>query len=281
MNIFLKFIRYISAFSLMGKISTFIIIFMIIIAVFAPLVSPYPPDKSSGPALSPPGSKHIMGTDDLGYDIWSQIAHGARVSLIIGIGTALLASFGGGIVGIIAGYKGGLLDKTIMRIIDIMIVLPDLPLIIILAAFLGPSLVNIIFVLTIFSWIRPARIVRSQILMLKEMDYINSAKTYGAGVMYLLKKHFLPEIFPIIAVNMIRLSSRAIVSEAGLSFLGLGDPASKSWGRIIHYATNFRGIYYTPFWKWWLLYPWLTLIILVLALAFLSQELEKVYSLRK
>ncbi|MFW6022824.1 MAG: ABC transporter permease [Halanaerobiaceae bacterium] len=281
MKRFFKIIRYINSFSLSGKISALILFFIIIIAIFAPVVSPYSPDKSSGPALSPPESKHIFGTDDLGYDIWSQIAHGARVSLIIGIGTALLASFGGGVVGIIAGYKGGFLDKGIMRIIDIMIVLPNLPLMIILAAFLGPSLVNIIIVLSFFSWIRPARIVRSQVLMLKEMDYIKSAETYGASALYLLRKHFLPEIFPIIAVNMIRLSSRAIVAEAGLSFLGLGDPSSKSWGLIIHHATNFQGIYYTPFWKWWLLYPWLILIILVLALAFLSKELEKVYSLRK
>ncbi|MFW6287277.1 MAG: ABC transporter permease, partial [bacterium] len=135
MKRFFKIIRYINSFSLSGKISALILFFIIIIAIFAPVVSPYSPDKSSGPALSPPESKHIFGTDDLGYDIWSQIAHGARVSLIIGIGTALLASFGGGVVGIIAGYKGGFLDKGIMRIIDIMIVLPNLPLMIILAAF--------------------------------------------------------------------------------------------------------------------------------------------------
>lgn len=281
MSILYKLIRYIGSFSLVGKISTFTIVFIVLTAIFAPVISPYPPDKSSGPSLSAPDSKHFMGTDDLGYDIWSQIVHGSRISLVIGLGTALLASFGGGIIGIIAGYKGGWMDKIIMRIIDIMIVLPDLPLMIILAAFLGPSLVNIILVLTFFSWIRPARIVRSQVLMLKEMDYIKSAETYGAGALYLVKKHFLPEIFPIIAVNMIRLSSRAIVAEAGLSFLGLGDPTSKSWGLIIHHATNFEGIYYTPFWKWWLLYPWLALIILVLALAFLSRELENIYSLNK
>ncbi|MFW6309294.1 MAG: ABC transporter permease [bacterium] len=281
MNKLTGLFKYISKFSCIGKVSVTVILIIILMAVFAPYVSPYPPAKSSGPSLEPPQGKHIMGTDDLGYDIWSQIAYGARISLIIGIGTALLASFGGGIIGIIAGYKGGWLDKIIMRIIDIMIVLPDLPLMIILAAFLGPSLVNIILVLTFFSWIRPARIVRSQVLMLKEMDYIKSAETYGAGALYLVKKHFLPEIFPIIAVNMIRLSSRAIVAEAGLSFLGLGDPTSKSWGLIIHHATNFEGIYYTSFWKWWLLYPWMALIILVLSLAFISRELENVYSLRR
>ncbi|MFW5736602.1 MAG: ABC transporter permease [Halanaerobium sp.] len=281
MNKLMWLIKFLKKFSLTGKISLIIIILITLIAVFAPFVSPYPPDKSSGPALEQPQARHIMGTDDLGYDIWSQIAYGARISLIIGIGTALFASFGGGIIGIISAYKGGCLDKILMRIIDIMIVLPDLPLMIILAAFFGPSLINIILVLTFLSWIRPARIVRSQVLMLKEMEYIKSAKSYGAGSWYLLKNHFLPEIFPLLAVSMIRLSSKAIVAEAGLSFLGLGDPTSKSWGLIIHHASNFKGIYYTPFWKWWLLFPWLALLSLIISLAFISRELEDLYSLKR
>ncbi|MFP4371485.1 MAG: ABC transporter permease [Halanaerobium sp.] len=281
MNKLMWLIKFLKKFSLTGKISLIIIILITLIAVFAPFVSPYPPDKSSGPALEQPQARHIMGTDDLGYDIWSQIAYGARISLIIGIGTALFASFGGGIIGIISAYKGGCLDKILMRIIDIMIVLPDLPLMIILAAFFGPSLINIILVLTFLSWIRPARIVRSQVLMLKEMEYIKSAKSYGAGSWYLLKNHFLPEIFPLLAVSMIRLSSKAIVAEAGLSFLGLGDPTSKSWGLIIHHASNFKGIYYTPFWKWWLLFPWFALLSLIISLAFISRELEDLYSLKR
>lgn len=281
MNKLMWLIKFLKKFSLTGKISLIIIILITLIAVFAPFVSPYPPDKSSGPALEQPQARHIMGTDDLGYDIWSQIAYGARISLIIGIGTALFASFGGGIIGIISAYKGGYLDKILMRIIDIMIVLPDLPLMIILAAFFGPSLINIILVLTFLSWIRPARIVRSQVLMLKEMEYIKSAKSYGAGTWYLLKNHFLPEIFPLLAVSMIRLSSKAIVAEAGLSFLGLGDPTSKSWGLIIHHASNFKGIYYTPFWKWWLLFPWFALLSLIISLAFISRELEDLYSLKR
>lgn len=280
MDTFFAKIRYLKKFSLLGKLSLFIIFLIILIAILAPVFSQYPPDKSTA-ALKPPQKKHLMGTDDLGYDIWSQIAYGARISLVIGLGTSFLAAFGGAVLGIIAAFKGGYLDKIIMRIIDIIIVLPDLPLMIILAAFLGPSILNIILVLSFFSWVKPARIIRSQVLMLKEMNYIKAAESYGAGVFNLLRKHFLPEIFPILAVSIIRLSTNAIVAEAGLSFLGLGDPSSKSWGLIIHHASSFPGIYYTPFWKWWLLFPWLALLALIVSLAFINRELETLFSLKE
>ncbi|NCC67279.1 MAG: ABC transporter permease [Clostridia bacterium] len=272
----LKLVRQINGLSLLGKLSLCVIVFTIIIAIFAPWVTAYSHKLTSGVPLSSPGDGHIMGTDELGIDLWSQICYGARVSLLVGIFTAALAAVGGGIIGILAGYLGGWVDKVIMRLIDIMMVLPDFPIMMVLAAFLGPSLLNIVLVLALFSWVTPARIVRSQVLMLKQQCYIKSAETYGASAWYLIRRHFLPEVFPLIAVNMIRLTGRAIVSEAGLSFLGLGDPTSKSWGLIIHYATSFQGIYYTDFWKWWLLFPWMALTLMVLSLAFISRDMERI-----
>ncbi|MDO9492351.1 ABC transporter permease [Acetobacterium sp.] len=263
-------------FSFQGKLSTVILILIILMAIFATSLSPYPYNFTSGDALIPPDSEHIMGTDDLGIDLWAQICYGARISLIIGFGTALLAAVGGGLIGMFSGYVGGIPDKIIMRTIDVLIVIPDFPLMVLLAALLGPSLLNVVIVLTLFAWVTPARIVRSQVLMLKEQTYIKAAETYGAGSGYLIGRHFLPAVFPILAVNIIRLTGRAIISEAGLSFLGLGDPTSKSWGLIIHYATSFKGIYYTNFWKWWLVFPWLMLTMVVMALAFLSREMERV-----
>jgi len=267
--------KIIRSFSLLGKLGLAVILFFVILAVFAPYVSVHPYNLSSGAPLMPPGGEHFLGTDDLGIDIWAQLCRGAKISLIVGLGTALLAGLGGGLIGIVSGYVGGILDKFLMRLIDIMLVIPDFPVMILLAAFLGPRLINIILVLALFSWVSSARIARSQILMLKEKTYIKSAELYGAGTWYLMRKHFLPEIFPLIAVQMIRLTGRAIISEAGLSFLGLGDPTSKSWGLTIHYATSFRGIYFTEFWKWWLLYPWLFLTLMVTSLAFVSRELEQ------
>ena len=141
-------------------------------------------------------------------DIWSQICYGARVSLLVGTCTAVLAALGGGIIGMVSGYIGGILDKIIMRLIDIIMVLPDFPIMMVLSAFLGPSLINIVVVLALFSWVAPARIVRSQILTLKRQYYIKSAVSYGAGAWYLIRRHFIPETFPLIAVNMIRLTGR-------------------------------------------------------------------------
>lgn len=243
-------------------------------AVFAPWICRYPHDASSGPALIPPGSAHFLGTDELGVDLWARICFGARISLIVGVGTAFLSGVLGGVAGMITGYIGGILDKIVMRIIDIMIVLPDLPVMIVLAAFLGPSLLNIIVVLSLFSWVFTARIVRSRVLSLKKRHYIKSAELNGAASWYIIRKHLLPDVFPLAAVSMIRLTGRAIVAEAGLSFLGLGDPASGSWGLIIHHATSFEGIYYTRFWQWWLVYPWIALTLMVTALAFISRDLE-------
>ncbi len=271
----LKIVERLKEFSLPGKVGLVVILVVLLAAILAPYISIHPPNVSSGPPLSPPGKGHPLGTDELGVDLWAQICYGARVSLLVGFGAALLAALGGGLVGIVSGYLGGWSDKVLMRLIDMMIILPDLPVMIVLAAFLGPSVLNIVLVLALFSWIFPARIVRSQILTLKERGYIKSAETYGASVWYLMWKHFLPEVFPLVAVNMIRLSGRAIVAEASLSFLGLGDPTSKSWGLILHHAISFKGIYYTDFWKWWLLYPWLALTIVVIALAFISRELER------
>lgn len=262
--------------SILGKCSLLIILALVLMAIFAPYLTWHPHNASSGPPLVPPGGEHLLGTDELGVDLWSMICFGARVSLKVGLFTALLAGLGGGAIGIISAYQGGWLDRVLMRVVDIMIVLPDLPVMIVLAAFFGSSLRNIIIVLALFSWSIPARLVRAQALALKEQPYIKMAAHYGGGTAYLLTRHFLPELFPLLVVSMIRLAGMAIITEASLSFLGLGDPTSRSWGLIINHAVNFRGIYFTPFWTWWLLYPWLFLTLLVSSLALLGRDLEKI-----
>jgi peptide/nickel transport system permease protein len=268
-------------FSWTGKAGILFLFIALIIAVCAPLISIYPPNQSSGNALMPPSVNHWFGTDDLGHDLWAQICFGTRISLIIGIGTALLSGFCGGFIGMFSGYQGGIIDKIVMRLIDVMIVLPDLPVMIVLAAFFGPGLLNIIIVLTFFSWVHTARIVRSQVLMLKEKQYVHYIKIHGATSWYIMRKHLFPDIFPLMSVSMIRLTGRAIIAEAGLSFLGLGDPTSKSWGMIIHHATSFHGIYYTNYWKWWLVFPWMALTMMVLSLAFINRDLERLFGHKK
>jgi peptide/nickel transport system permease protein len=267
--------RILSTASAGARSAVIVLLMVLLLAGAAPRVCRHSPWQTSGPALSAPNGEHWMGTDELGVDIWAQVCFGARVSLLVGFGTALVAGLGGALAGILAGYLGGWTDRLMMRLIDILLVLPDLPVLIVLAAFFGPGVWTIIGVLSAFSWVFTARIVRSRVLSLKQRRYIQAAESYGAGVRYLMGRHFLPEIFPLAAVGMIRLAGRAIVTEAGLSFLGLGDPTSRSWGVIMHNALNFKGIYFTDYWKWWLLFPWLALTLVVTCLALLAKDLER------
>lgn len=265
-----------SRFSTEGKIAVLGIICIILMAVFAPVITIYPPQKITGDSLEPPGPEHILGTDELGMDIWSQICYGARMSLTIGLAVAFIAGFGGGALGILAGYMGGRIDQGLMRVIDVTMSLPSFPLLIVISAFLGPSILNVILVLVLFSWAKPARIARSQTLALKKNNYIIAARNYGAKPFYLLRKHIFPEVMPVLFVLVIGISSHAIIAETGLAFLGLGDPTSKSWGMMLNHATGFKSIYFTPYWQWWLLPPLFMLIFLLLCLAFISRDMERI-----
>ncbi|KAF5031381.1 Glutathione transport system permease protein GsiD [anaerobic digester metagenome] len=163
-----------------------------------------------------------------------------------------------------------------MRVIDVTMALPSFPLLIVISAFLGPSIFNVILILVLFSWAKPARIARSQTLALKKNDYITAARNYGAKPFYLLWRHIFPEVMPVLLVLVIGISSHAIIAETGLAFLGLGDPTSKSWGMMLNHATGFRSIYFTPYWQWWLLPPLFMLIFLLLCLAFISRDMERI-----
>ena len=267
-------------FSIAGKISVFIIFLLCLMALFAPILTKHPWNMPSGSALEAPSKAHILGTDDLGIDLWAQICYGARNSILVGIGSALLSSFLGAFLGIVSGYYGGITDLAVTAVIDILMAIPNLPIMIVAGAFFGPSVKNIIIILSILSWAVPARLIRSKVLALKQETYVKVAKGYGANFVYITFRHFMPQLFPIYATSFIKLISKAIVSEASLSFLGLGDPTSKSWGLILNYALNFSGIYFTDFWKWWVVYPLAFIICLVLATAILSRELEKVLDVK-
>lgn len=263
-------------FTIWGKLSIIFLCLIIFIGIFAPYISPYAHNTPTGKALQAPSRDHLFGTDDLGIDLLSQIFYGARLSLIIGFSTSILAGLGGGILGLVSGYYGGIIDKLIMRLADTMLALPNLPMMILLGAFFGPSLKNIVLVLALFSWTGPARVIRSKIISIKKESFIVMAKSYNASFFHLFKTHFLPEIMPILSITIIRITSKAIVAEAGLSFLGLGDPTSKSWGLILNHGINFRGIYFTEYWKWWVMAPLLSTMILILSISYISRDLERI-----
>ncbi|HPW73425.1 MAG: ABC transporter permease [Methanothrix sp.] len=263
-------------FTMAGKITLLGLLLIVFVAVFAPFITIYEPSAISGGSLEPPGPEHILGTDELGMDIWSQICYGARMSLIIGLAVALISGVGGGALGLLGGYLGGNWDRVLLRAIDITMALPSFPLLIVIAAFLNPSILNVILALVFLSWAKPARIVRSSALAMKKQHYIISARLNGASPSYIIRRHIMPEVLPVLFVSILNIASYAIVAESGLAFLGLGDPTSKSWGMMLHYSTSFRSIYFTPYWQWWLIPPLVALIFLLLCLAFIGRDMERV-----
>ncbi len=271
-----KLFKKLKLMSISGKLGIIIIILVILIALLSNIIKIYPHNIPSGNSLEKPSTIHFLGTDDLGIDIWAQICVGARISVTIGLSTAFIASFGGSLLGMMAGYYGKTIDKMITGLSDLMMAIPQLPMLIVLGTLFEPKLSNIVIVISLFSWVVPAKIVRSKILSMKEEKYIVIAKSYRAGFFHLVFKHFIPSIFPIIMVSFVKITSRAVISEASLAFLGLGDPISKSWGMILKRSINFPGIYFTEYWKWWVVSPLLLLTLFTISIAFISRDLEKI-----
>ncbi|MFM2482394.1 ABC transporter permease [Celerinatantimonas sp. YJH-8] len=251
-----------------------VIVAFMFIAVFADQIAPPHALLPSQEALAAPSLQHWLGTDDLGIDIFSLMCRGTRNSLAIGLLTALLACLMGTGIGTLSAYMGGQIDRLLMRVTDIVMALPRLPTLIVCASFFSPSTLNIVLVLLLFSWAHPARILRAKVLALKQQPYIWLAQSYGAHFPYLLKQHFLPEIYPLCILSFTGQLNHAIIAEAGLSLLGLGDPNAHSWGMLLNSAMAFDGLIFTPFWKWWVLPPLVAIASLVMAITLLSRHLE-------
>jgi peptide/nickel transport system permease protein len=244
-------------------------------ALAAPLLAPHDPHAFSGQPLERPSPAHLLGTNDAGQDILSELIHGARISLAVGLGAALGTVALGLLVGGVAGYAGGPLDTLLMRLVDVMLTLPRLPLLILLAAFLGSGLAQTIAIISLLFWPATARAIRAQVQSLRQRGYVKMARTFGGGAGYVLRRHILPGIAPLIAFGLVAAAGRAVAMEAGLAFLGLGDPAAKSWGLMMRFALDLPGLLLTDRWLWWLLPPGLCLTLLVLALTYVGMGLER------
>jgi ABC-type dipeptide/oligopeptide/nickel transport system permease subunit len=226
-----------------------------------------------------PNSQFLLGTNDVGQDILSELLYGTRISLLIGVIAAFISILLGCLVGIISGYYGGNTDAFLMRLVDLVLVIPFLPLMILLAAFIGPSFWNIVLVISLISWASPARVIRSQVLTLKTKGYVEAAKSIGTNITFILGRHILPGVIPIALSQFVLAASHSILIEASLSFLGLGDPFTKSWGTILYYAQA-RGAFLTDAWIWWVLPPGLLITTLVIGFAFTGYSLEEILNPR-
>lgn len=243
-------------------------------AVLAPLVSPYNPEETVADPFLAPSRAHLLGTNDIGQDILSELIYGARISLTVGFIAAALAIGIGTTVGIVAGFFGGRADAVLMRTVDLVLVIPFLPLMILLAAYLGPSYWNIIIVIGVLVWARPARVIRSQVLQVKSLDYVEAALALGGRPVRVMVRHVLPAVLPLALAQFILAASNAILIEASLAFLGLGDPTAKSWGTVLYYA-QVRNAFLTGAWVWWVLPPGLLITAATLGFAFTGFALEE------
>jgi peptide/nickel transport system permease protein len=249
----------------------------ILCALFGSWIYPTAYDRSTGPPLQRPNQDHPLGTDDLGFDILAQLLLGGRISITVGLGVGVSATLIGSLIGFSAGFYGGWIDQLLMRLVDITFGIPQFLVMIVLAAWLGPSLNHTIGVLILFSWMMPARLIRSSTARLKEEWFVKAARSYGAGPLYVFFRHLLPQLAPLMGLSLIRTTSRAIMAEAGMAFLGLGDPSLPSWGQIMRNALAFPAIWHTDFWRWWLLSPQLAITWVAIALALLYRSIDALY----
>ncbi|MDD6796087.1 MAG: ABC transporter permease [Clostridiaceae bacterium] len=231
-------------------------------------------DELSDTSLSPPSLTHLLGTDDLGNDIYAQISIGFFRSMFIGIVTAVAATLIGGFLGIISAYKGGTLEKLVKFLINVFLSVPQLPIMIVIGAFWGQSTWNVIFIIACFSWANIAKQLYAKVLSIKNKEYVKLAKSYGGNMFYVIYKHLSREIIPLLITNGFSVIGRSIVQESSLAYLGLSDPVAKSWGLMIAKATAFQGIYFSDYWKWWLVAPIFSLILSVVSLRLISRTLE-------
>ncbi len=245
------------------------------------------PDKTPGPArvdihfddveLRLLGRNFgLLGTDQFGVDLFSQLVYGSRVSLLVGLLSAIVSVVVGLVVGLLAGYTGGLVDELLMRFNDMLLVLPGLPLLIVLIAILGASIWNVILVIGFLGWMGFARVVRAQVVSLKERPFVEAAKAVGAGSGHIIKRHIIPNVMSLTYVTLALSVPSAITSEAALSFLGLSDPTLVSWGKTLNNSVTFEGFRNL----WWVIPPGLAIATISLSFILLGYALDEILNPR-
>lgn len=257
----------------LAVISFGVIILFILAAVFAPLLTPYTYDEMDlANRLAPPSAAHLLGTDEGGRDVFTRLLYGARVSLLIGIVPTLLSMAIGAALGILAGFAGGKTDTVIMRIADVMLAFPSILLAMVLMYMLGDGLINIFLTLSIVNWASVARVVRAETLRLKELEYVEAARVTGVSRSKILLRHILPNCIPTLIVLFTLNVPSSILTESGLSFLGLGvQPPAASWGLMVNQGRQY--LYTAP---WLSFAPCVAIMLTVLAFNFLGDGLRDV-----
>jgi len=250
-----------------------------VLAVFAPWLTAHSPDEMDLYGIeAPPSSEHWLGTDEIGRDVLARLLYGGRVSMMVALAAVFFQAVLGLLLGSIAGYKSGIADMLIMRVTDIIMCFPFYAMAITLAAILGASSWNVILIIGVLHWTGIARLVRAELLSLRESGYVQAAKSMGVNSFTVIYRHLLRNAYAPIIVNLTLAVANAILAEAALSFIGLGvKQPQPSWGNMLSAAQSIRVIDY----EWWLwVPPGLTIVLMVLAINFIGEGLSRVLNPR-
>lgn len=254
-----------------------IFIVICVLCFAAPLFTHYTPTAIAlRDKIAPPSATHIMGTDQMGRDIWARMLYGGRISIVVGLGSALGAALIGVVLGLYVGYKGGLLDALIMKIADIFLSIPQMVLIIIIVALVGQSLQNLIVIFILTGWPSMYRMARSKVLSLKQEEFVQALRAFGISDVKIAFKHLLPNALGPVVVNITLSTAMFILQEASLSVLGYGVPQEiATWGNIINVITNAGTIRFDWLQYWWMWLPCaIMLILFVLSINFIGDGLR-------
>ena len=265
--------------SRVGMIGLIMVIVLVVVILLAPIITTHDPaEMITTDFLQSPSWNHPLGTTVVGQDVFSQLLYSGRVSLTIGLVVSSIVVTVGCVVGLISGYFGGMVDELMMRLVDVIMVLPRLPLMIVLAAYLDPGFWTIVFVLSVVGWAGIARQIRSQTLSCKEYTFVEAARALGAGDRHIIVNHILPNLFGIVIANFVMEIVFAILIESGLSFLGLGDPLRMTWGTMLYFAQA-EGAFSLGAW-WWVIPPGLAIALIGASFSFIGNTVNDRFVLR-
>ena len=243
-----------------------------VVGLLGPVLLSQDPKTKVAPVFQAPSGSHVLGTDGGGADMLALLVGGAPVSLIVGFAAAAVSALIGGTVGLLSGFFGGKTDVALMRLTDYVIVIPDVPLMIVVAALFGRSLTNIILIIGAIYWTTTARLIRAQVKSVRERVYVKRARALGAGNTRLIGRHILPQVAPLLIANTVLLVAYAIFAETFITFLGLGDPSLVSWGRLIENAFTDDAILNNAWWA--IVTPGVCVTIVILGCTMMGQSME-------